>query len=38
MYDFEEICFLKKEIDLIYERICLLSKDLSNDLNKKENE
>jgi hypothetical protein len=38
IYDFEEICFLKKEIDLIYERICVLSKDLSNDLDEKENE
>jgi len=38
LYDYKEICFLKKEIDSIYERLCVLSKDLSNDLDKKENE
>lgn len=36
MYDYQEICFLKKEIDLIYERVCVLSKDLSNNIKEGE--
>ena len=34
LYDYKEICFLKKEIDSIYERLCVLSNNLSDDLNK----
>jgi len=34
MYDYKEICFLEQEIELIYKRLCVLSEDLSNDLNK----
>jgi hypothetical protein len=34
MYDYKEICFLEQEIELIYKRLCVLSNDLSNDLNK----
>lgn len=36
MYDYREICFLKKEIDLIYERVCVLSNDLSNNIKEGE--
>ena len=36
IYDYQEICFLKKEIDLIYERVCVLSKDLSNNIKEGE--
>lgn len=36
MYDYKEICFLKKEIDLIYERVCVLSNDLSNEIKEGE--
>lgn len=38
MYDYREICFLEQEIELIYKRFCVLQNDLSDDLDKKENE
>jgi hypothetical protein len=36
IYDYKEICFLKKEIDLIYERVCVLSNNLSNNIKEGE--
>ena len=36
MYDYKEICFLEQEIELIYKRLCVLSKDLSNNIKEGE--